>query len=280
MNPKVSVIIPYYNDYKYIEETLESVKQQTYSNIEVILIDDGSTDPKSINIFNSVEFKDCIKIHKKNGGPSSARNLGITKAKGKYILPLDSDDKIAPSYIDKAVRILESDPKCGIVYCKSRFFGQDSGQWNLPRFTVGKMLISNIIFNAGLFRKEDWDYCHGYDEELKVGIEDWDFWLSILELNRSVYQIPEVLFYYRIKPISRNKNFAKEKEVLKETFLYIQNKHKEFYKEHFNEYLIESRNIILDQDFEILKLRKKGLKSKFGNTFPILRKLWHALKYR
>lgn len=107
MNPKVSVVIPYYNDKKYIAETLESVSQQTYQNIEIILVDDGSTDEESVRVFDSIQLKDGEKLHEKNAGPSKARNLGISHASGKYILPLDADDKIAPSYIEKAVVVLE-----------------------------------------------------------------------------------------------------------------------------------------------------------------------------
>lgn len=230
MVPKVSVIIPYYNDGKYIAETLCSVNQQTYSNIEIILIDDGSNDIESVRIFNEIELKNGIKLHEENAGPSVARNLGISHANGKYILPLDADDKISPSYIEKAVQILEKKPRCGIVYSKGAFFGADGGTWSLPSFSIGRMLISNIIFNAGLFRKEDWMACGGYDESLKAGIEDWEFWLSILSLGRDVYQIPEVLFYYRIKKVSRNQQFGKKQDLIRKTYFAIQEKHMDLYK--------------------------------------------------
>lgn len=100
-------------------------------------------------------------------GPSAAHNLGIPHASGKYILPLDADDKIDSSYIEKAVEILERNPRYGIVYSKGSFLGIYGGKWNLPPFSMGRMLISNIIFNAGLFRKDDWKACGGYDENLK-----------------------------------------------------------------------------------------------------------------
>ena len=114
--PLVSVIIPYFNDGKYIKESLQSVSEQTYSHIEVILIDDGSTDANSVREFDALKM-DCLKKVKEiNSGPSVARNLGIQQARGKYILPLDADDKIEPSYIEKAVKYLEKHSDCGIVY--------------------------------------------------------------------------------------------------------------------------------------------------------------------
>lgn len=278
MNPKVSVVIPYYNDKKYIAETLESVSQQTYQNIEIILVDDGSTDEESVRVFNSIQLKDGEKLHEKNAGPSKARNLGISHASGKYILPLDADDKIAPSYIEKAVVVLEKNPQCGIVYCKGRFFGEVEGKWKLPSFTMGKMLLQNIIFNAGLFRKEHWVECGGYDENLKVGIEDWDFWLSMLELNITVYQIPEELFFYRIKPVSRNLSFYKKQNLVKESYLLVQHKHRALYEKFLDEYLSESRKYILEQDFKIQSTLTMRIKAYIRNNFPIVRKVWHKWK--
>ena len=277
MVSKVSVIIPYYNDGKYIAETLYSVNQQTYSNIEIILIDDGSDDTESIRIFDEIKLKDGIKLREVNAGPSVARNLGISHANGKYILPLDADDKIAPSYIEKAVEVLEKKPQCGIVYSKAAFFGVDGGRWNLPPFSMGKMLISNIIFNAGLFRKKDWEACGGYDESLKAGIEDWEFWLSILALKRDVYQINEVLFYYRIKKISRNQKFGKNQDLIRKTYFDIQAKHKDLYKNFFDEYLLASREWMLNQSFALQELQQKTIKARIGRMFPNLRKLKHIL---
>lgn len=275
MKPKVSIIIPYFNDGEYIAETLYSVQQQTYSNVEVILVDDGSCDSFSIKTFKNIQIENGKKLWESNAGPSAARNLGIAHATGKYILPLDADDKIAPTYIEKAVDILEKDIQCGIVYCQGSFFGVDGGNWNLPSFSIGRMLISNIIFNAGLFRKEDWKLCGGYDKKLRLGIEDWDFWLSILSLDRTVYQIPEKLFYYRIKESSRNKLFEKNKKTVKETYFIIQNKHQELYNKFFNEYLVASRECMINQHFEIQRLHNKQLKTKLGKLFPSLRKLKH-----
>lgn len=280
MVPKVSVVIPYYNDGKYIAETLYSVNQQSYSNIEIILIDDGSTDTESIHIFDEIQLNNGIKLREANAGPSAARNLGISHAAGEYILPLDADDKIDSSYVEKAVEILERNPRCGIVYSQGAFFGIDGGKWNLPPFSMGRMLISNIIFNAGLFRKDDWKACGGYDERLKAGIEDWEFWLSILELEKDVYQIPEVLFHYRIKKVSRNQRFGEKKDIIRKTYFVIQEKHKILYKKFFDEYLLASREYMMNQGVALQELQQKTIKTRIGNMFPKLRKLKHILRER
>lgn len=275
MNPKVSVIIPYYNDKKYIFETLESVNQQTYQNIEIILVDDGSTDEESVQLFNSIQLKDGKKLHEINAGPSKARNLGISQASGKYILPLDADDKIAPSYIEKAVVVLEENPQCGIVYCEGRLFGAVESKWELPSFTMGRMLLQNIIFNAGMFRKENWEECGGYDENLKVGIEDWDFWLSMLELDITVCQIPEELFFYRIKPVSRNLSFYENQELVRDNYLLVQHKHRALYEKFLDEYMIESRKYILEQEFKLQSTLTMRIKAYIRDKFPMIRKIWH-----
>ncbi|WP_298014022.1 glycosyltransferase family A protein [uncultured Megasphaera sp.] len=280
MKSKVSVIIPYYNDGRYIAETLYSIKQQSYPNIEVILVDDGSNDTRSIQIYKAIQLDNGEKFWQSNSGPSAARNFAITQATGKYILPLDADDKIESSYIEKAVEILEADSRCGIVYCKGALFGNDGGIWSLPPYSIGRMLVSNVIFNSGLFRKADWKLCGGYDEKLRSGIEDWDFWLSILSLGRKVYQIPEVLFYYRIKQSSRNRQFDKQMELARSTYFTIQNKHRDLYSKFFNEYLDASRNELLNQQFELQRLKQKQLKTRVGKCFPVLRRLWHEWKYK
>lgn len=280
MTSKVSVIIPYYNDGAYISETLESVFSQTYSNIEIILIDDGSTDNRSKDKFNSISADNLYKFKEVNSGPAAARNLGISHASGEYILPLDADDIIDKIYVEKAVDVLENQPKCGIVYCKGKFFGNDIGGWDLPEFSIGRMLVSNIIFNAGLFRKKDWEDCGGYDESLKIGIEDWDFWLSILSLDREVFQIPEELFYYRIKSSSRNKKFEKKYDAVSATYLQIQNKHKKLYFKHFDDYLRESRKYMLNQNYNIQNMFEVRLKNKIGEQIPFLRKIFHLIKLK
>lgn len=194
--PKVSVIIPCYNQGKYLEESVNSVLNQTFQDFEIIIVNDGSTD-NSKEIIDKIEHPKVIKIHQENKGVAAARNEGIKRASGEYILPLDSDDKIAPTYIEKAVHHIEKDPNIGIVYCEAEFFGEKTKKWNLPSYSLFDMLKANCIFCTALFRKKDWEIVGGYREKQKNLWEDYDFWLSLIEMGREVFQIPEVLFYYR-----------------------------------------------------------------------------------
>lgn len=259
MLPLVSVVIPYYNDGKYIHETLESIQHQTYKNVEIILVDDGSTEKESIRVFDDLKKIGFQTYRQKNAGPSAARNLGISHSRGKYILPVDADDKIRPIYIEKAVHYMESHTQCGIVYCKAEFFGARSGLWNLPKYSIEQMLLNNCIFVSALFKRTDWETVHGYDSNMKYGLEDYEFWLSIIELGQGVYCIPEVLFLYRIKSVSRNTRFEKRGEVYAETYEYILRKHMKLYTRYWIDVILILRN-------ENYELRKRY--NKLVNKIP------------
>jgi len=197
VEPKVSIVIPCYNHGKFIKDCVFSVLEQTYDNFEIIIVNDGSTDIFTNNLLRN-HFEPKIRvIHTANQGLALARNTGIRDARGEYILPLDADDKIGTTYLEKAVSLLDKAPNLGIVYCYAELFGDRSGKFNLPAFSAKNILLDNMIFCSAFFRKTDWEYVGGYNKNMRYGWEDWDFWLSILELNRDVIRIPEVLFFYR-----------------------------------------------------------------------------------
>lgn len=196
---KISVVIPCYNQGKYLNDALESVQQQTSTNFEIIVVNDGSTDEETKEILNNLRYTNVRVLHTDNQGLSQARNHGIRNADGEYILPLDADDRIGPTYLEKAVKVLEENETIGIVYCLAEKFGAAKGLWELPSYTLNRMLLGNLIFCSAMYRRIDWELAGGYNADMAVGWEDWDFWLSLIELGRDVYRIPEVLFYYRVK---------------------------------------------------------------------------------
>lgn len=214
---KVSVVIPCFNQSDFLLDAVKSVVNSTYKNIEIIVINDGSTEKTPQEFHNMLmPFDNVILINQKNSGVCAARNNGITKATGDYILPLDADDKIADTYIEKAVLILEQNPDIGIVYCKAEFFGTGQNKrWNLKPATLSNMLIQNRIFPSGVYRKSKFFEIGGYKKEMELGCEDWDFWLSIIETGAKVYQIPEVLFYYRKQQNERTKQSLRPINYLK-----------------------------------------------------------------
>lgn len=273
---QVSVIIPCFNDGKYIKEAIQSIELQTYKNIEIIICDDGSTDKETLLRLEEYKKKNIKVLHLSNGGPARARNKGIEIANGEYILPLDADDKIDKTYIEKAVKIIKENDDIGVVYCYADLFGCQSGRWLLPDYSFGEMLVDNIVFVTALFRKDDWKKVGGFCEKFKHGIEDYDFWLSILELNKKIYQIPEVLFHYRIKSISRTTKFNGDIQALQNTYDLIYDRHKLLYKKNMDLYCKELRKTLIGRIVYIRTLEEAlSLKNKI-NRFPKLKKI---LKY-
>lgn len=196
---KVSVIIPCYNQGKYVSEAINSVLAQTYDDIEIVCFNDGSTDNSREIIKNIADnYKNILFIdEKENKGVIFARNKAIEVSSGEYILPLDADDTIEPTYVEKAVKVLDTNPNIGIVYCKAKLFGSKNEYWNLDTFDKSNILYNNCIFCTALFRKSDFKRAGMYKEYMLYGCEDYDLWLSFIELGLDVYCIDEVLFNYR-----------------------------------------------------------------------------------
>ncbi len=200
--PLISIIIPCYNQGRYLAESIGSVLASDFTELEIIVVDDGSTEPETRRILDMLEYPKTRLIRRANGGLAAARNSGIAEAQGRYILPLDADDRIGPEYLGQAVAALEADPQLGVVYCRAERFGAESGPWRLAPASRVRMMLGNVIFCAALYRRDDWQMVGGYDELLRRGWEDWDFWLSLLELGRTVCCLPLVGFFYRKHPAS------------------------------------------------------------------------------
>ena len=201
MKPLVSVIVPIYNAAPFLRETLDSILASTYRPIEVVMVDDGSHDD-SLKIAQTYceQHAECQVIAQKNRGVSAARNTAIKAAKGTYILPVDADDKIADTFIEKAVEVIEHDNNIRVVGCRCWMFGAVDKAWKLPDFSHSLLARKNMIPATALYRKADWERCGGYCEE-EIYREDWDFWLSMMELGGTFYRLNEILFYYRIAPL-------------------------------------------------------------------------------
>lgn len=211
---KVSVIVPCYKQAEYLSETLDSVFTQTYQNWECVIVNDGSPDnTEEIAKKYLVKDRRFKYVSQENKGLSSARNTGIAHSEGEYILPLDADDKIGSTYLEKAIARFEEVPETKMVYCKAELFGKINCYWDLEDYDYEKFIWNNCIFCTAMFRRSDYDLTDGYNTNMVHGNEDWDFWLSLLKKKDVVYRIDEVLFYYRVKEVSmrtRLTQFAQE----------------------------------------------------------------------
>jgi glycosyltransferase involved in cell wall biosynthesis len=229
--PRVSVVIPCYNQGVYIDEAIDSVFTQTFRDYEIIIVNDGSTDRLTLEKLSNFADPRIRVIHTENQGLAAARNNGIRAAEGEFILPLDADDRIGPTYLEKAVNVLDSSPETGIVYCLAELFGDQTGVWALPEYSLGKLLLNNMIFCSALFRKVDWERVGGYRACMKYGWEDWDFWLSLVRLKLKVQRIPESLFYYRVKSKSMNASMSYSQKFV--MLLRLFSNHHRLYLENF-----------------------------------------------
>ena len=264
--PEISVVIPCYNHGRFIEETLASVTAQTFTDWEIIIVDDGSTDIYTQDLLGNAQFSKCRIMRVANGGPSRARNIGIQAAAGRFILLLDADDKIAPTYLQKSYDTIKSDKEIGIVYCLAEYFGQRNGLWALPPYSLAGILKSNMIFISALFRKSAFEAVGGFDETLRYGTEDWDFWLSIIEKTGCrVVRLDEILFYYRkhkVKKNSRQSSIGRQREYA--ISRQIQLKHIELYRKNL-EVLFEQVEELRNQLYKAEEKRKP------------LKRLWNKL---
>jgi glycosyltransferase involved in cell wall biosynthesis len=221
MAVSVSVVIPCYNQAHWLSDAIESALAQTYP-VEVVVVNDGSPD----NTSEVARRYPVTLVEKVNGGLSAARNSGIEAATGELILPLDSDDTIEPTYIEKAVPLLKDDVR--IVNCWQHEFGDYERVTPLGRVdSVYDIIRGNRVVCCSLFRKADWKRAGGYDESMRLGYEDWEFWIRILKPGGRVETIPEPLFNYRKHGRSM---IDDTNERASEIFDYIRSKHFGLYR--------------------------------------------------
>ena len=209
----ISIIMPSYNQGLYLPEALDSVLAQTYTNWECIIVDDGSKDntPEVSKAYCAKDSR-IQYIYQENSGVSAARNNGVAHSKGEYILPLDGDDKIAPEFLELTLQEIVKDRNIRVVYSDVQYFGARNDLYNLPPFSIEQLMGMNVMCVTSLFRREDFDKAGGFNSNMKEGLEDWDFWLSMFQDGQgTAVKIPKVLLFYRRKPVSRNSLAKKTK---------------------------------------------------------------------
>lgn len=210
--PRVTVVIPCYNYAEYLADAVISVARQTYQDLEIIIVDDGSTDDTEA-VCNQVmiEFgsRRVTVVHQPNSGqPAIARNRGIDLARGELILPLDADDMIQPTLLAEFVAAYDADPKVAIVYSDRRDMGAvDEARRNpdgTSRYVVPandynwpKLLGHNQPYYCALFSKAMWRDVGGYRTNVR-GAEDWDFWVAAGGKGYFGKRIPKPLLLYRL----------------------------------------------------------------------------------
>lgn len=239
-SPKVSVIIPAYNQAQYLPDALDSVLAQTYTNWETIIVDDGSPD----NVAEiAARYSGCdsrIKfLHTDNYGLSAARNTGAAHSDGEYLVFLDGDDKIAPEYIENCVKALQSDSYIKVAAPQMQCFGIHQQIWPVAYEDYAQLLINNPLYATAAMRRADFDAIGGYDERMRKGFEDWELWIRLLAGKGpdAVWTGPDILFFYRQKQQSMIVDSMRG-ATLADNRAYIFNKHREKYDAEFGDIVI------------------------------------------
>lgn len=230
--PLVSIVIPLYNAENYIEETLLSIVNQTYSNYEVIVVDNASTD-SSLDIVNKIAERlnniTVISCSSNSGGPAKPRNLGIEATNGKYVAFLDSDDVWYPDKLEKQVDIMNKST-CDFVGSRMTAV-DDAGNVITSKLSIlnilfgakvkhctlsNLMIRNNVITSSVLVRKSAIKHVRFNEADVFKCVEDYLFWLEVLSNNTGVYFVfPEELVKYRISTASLSNKDGKLKLLAK-----------------------------------------------------------------
>ena len=199
--PTVSVVIPCYDQARYLPDAVGSVVAQTYTDWEIVVVDDGSPDDTAaVAARLASDFGDRIRILRQaNAGLASARNAGVVAARGRYILPLDADDMIEPTMLERAVGTLTAAPGVAVAFAQYQQFGEGLSIERLHEFDAALLSAWDYVPYCALYRREVWEAIGGYSPALVWGYEDWDFWLGAIERGYVMALIPEVLFLYRVR---------------------------------------------------------------------------------
>ena len=220
-SPLVSVIVPAYNAKPYIEQTLDSLLNQSYPNLEIIVVDDGSRDGTALCVEVMARNHPHIRlIRQSNQGVAAARNRGIEESRGELIGPIDADDIWFPDAVTKLVnRLLESEPDVGVAYAWSVIIDENGlldGRFRCSKIegdVFGTLICHNFIGNASstLIRRACLEKVGGYNEGFRAmgtqGCEDWDLYLRIAE-EYQFKVVPEFLIGYRKSQTAMTSNFT------------------------------------------------------------------------
>lgn len=258
----VTVIIPCYNDGRYIFQAINSILAQTVLPKKIIVIDDGSLQ-ETKKVLQQLDHPLIQIIYQENQGVASARNNGIKKATTAYILTLDADDVFESTFLEKALVAIKSEKQIVAVCCYYRKYKNNKPTEDVIKpfgGTAVNFLVKNNGHASALFKRSRWEEIGGYDSQFVKGYEDWDFWISMLMNNNKMFIIPEVLWRYRIKDVSRDQtafikyDFSLRKQIFE--------KHKEFYLRNSSKVI---ENFIYDNSI----LKKSLIKTKSSLEYKI-----------
>jgi hypothetical protein len=195
----VSVVTPCYEQGTLLLEAIASAERHAPPRCELIIVNDGSRQPLTLEILDLLKRCGYFVIDQENAGLSAVRNKAIGLARGRYILPLDDDNRIREGFLVEAISVLDSSPEVGVVYGDRYVFGLQTTTEQISEFDLDALLDNNYIDACAVFRKQVWTDCQGFDP-LMCPLDDWEFWIHAAARGWRFHHIPRVTFDYRVRP--------------------------------------------------------------------------------
>jgi glycogen synthase len=251
--PRVTVVTPVYNVVKYLPETVASLEAQTYPGWELIIVDDGSTDPAAAAVLDAYGERGFTLIRQEDSGLAAARNTGIAAGSGEFLVMLDPDNKLAPTFLERTIERLDATPGAGVAVTGLHLFGAIRGKVMPPPNDLVSLLCTNVIGPYGLTRRRCWEQAGGFPTRTDAdidGMDDWSFAISVLEHGWTWTVVPDYLFYHRVRRGSfaaRNRQPGRRRELLRELIRL----HEDTYREHHVD-------VFLHLDAKIRRLESTG----------------------
>jgi hypothetical protein len=223
--PRVSVFLPCFNAHKHLRQAIDSVRNQTFQDLEILVIDDGSTDPDTLTVLDGLG-DDVRVIRQKNRGLAGARNRGFAEARGHCVLPLDCDDWLEPEFVEKGMQALEAAGARAFAFAHLFLEGDESGPL-AKNYNGFEQLFVNQLPYCLLVPKSLWTEVGGYDETMRYGFEDWEFNIRLGLSGATGIVIEEPLFHYRVSGTGMLKSLSVGR--FAQLWGYIQDKHRAAY---------------------------------------------------
>jgi len=234
--PSVSVIVTCRDLGRFLPEALASVYRQTYQDFEVVVVDDGSTEARTREVLAAINEPRTRVMRTESVGLSGARNAGIRSTTSPFVTSLDADDRFAPTLLERSMEAFAATPDLGFVSHWLRTFGDETWEWTPEQCDLAALLHANTVNGAAVVRRACFDAVGGFDEAMRDGCEDWDFWISVVEAGFAGTIVPAFLYEYRRRPDSMSR-LMMEGEGHARLYAYLARKHAASFRQHLPELL-------------------------------------------
>jgi glycosyltransferase involved in cell wall biosynthesis len=258
MPPRISVLMPCFNHGQFIGEAIASVLAQTVQDFEIVVVDDGSTEIETRETLSRLNSPRTTVLTTANRGLPAARNWAAQHASGEVFCALDADDKLAPTWFEAGLRVLDADPEIAFVSHWLETFGDERWTWTPAACDLSSLLARNAVNGAALLRRRAFAAVGGYDESMREGCEDWDLWLRLVEGGWKGTIVPEVLFYYRRRADSMSRLML-DAQAYRRPLEALVRKHEASYREHLTDVLVAQEAEVLHLSHEIADLERDSV---------------------